>query len=86
MNAILFRMLNEAENDEVVSWTEGGLSFVIKDPNEFARSVLPRHFKHSNIASFVRQLNKYDFHKVKNTEETTKTYGQHVRHLGACCR
>lgn len=68
----LYRMLQDPSTERVVSWTLSGDSFVIKDPSEFAKNVLPRHFRHSNFASFVRQLNKYDFHKVKRKVDKGK--------------
>ncbi|CAO3676892.1 unnamed protein product [Rhizopus stolonifer] len=60
----LFNMLEENTYPHVFSWGKEGDTFVVKDTNEFARHILPRHFKHSNFASFVRQLNKYNFHKL----------------------
>lgn len=59
-------MLEDTSFADVVSWGPQGDCFVVKDMNEFTKSILPRMFKHSNFASFVRQLNKYDFHKVRS--------------------
>ncbi|EIN06972.1 hypothetical protein PUNSTDRAFT_71345 [Punctularia strigosozonata HHB-11173 SS5] len=71
----LFKMLEDPAIAHVVSWGPAGDCFVVKDMNEFTKSILPRMFKHSNFASFVRQLNKYDFHKVKNTDDNQ--FGEH---------
>ncbi len=57
-------MLEDTAFSQVVCWGPHGDCFVVKDMNEFTKTILPRMFKHSNFASFVRQLNKYDFHKV----------------------
>ncbi|CUM64803.1 uncharacterized protein PRCAT00002416001 [Priceomyces carsonii] len=74
----LFQMLKEDTYKDIVRWTTNGDSFVVLNTNEFTKDILPRHFKHSNFASFVRQLNKYDFHKVKipNEEKQSYQYGE----------
>ncbi|KAF9524482.1 HSF-type DNA-binding-domain-containing protein [Crepidotus variabilis] len=71
----LYKMLEDPAFQSVVCWGPQGDCFVVKDMNEFTKSILPRMFKHSNFASFVRQLNKYDFHKVKNTDDNQ--FGEH---------
>lgn len=54
-----FDLVDDPTLDPIISWGSTGFSFVVWDPLEFARIVLPRHFKHNNFSSFVRQLNTY---------------------------
>ncbi|KAK5124520.1 hypothetical protein LTR85_001737 [Meristemomyces frigidus] len=62
----LYKMLESPQDESVVRWGNEGDSFVNE---KFTKHILPKHFKHSNFASFVRQLNKYDFHKVRHNNE-----------------
>ncbi|CAB1119047.1 unnamed protein product [Ectocarpus sp. CCAP 1310/34] len=49
---------------DVCGWGEGGNTVVIRKQVEFAQHILPLFFNHSNLQSFVRQLNMYNFRKV----------------------
>jgi heat shock transcription factor 1 len=60
-----YEILENPEFHDIVCWSDDGRSFKVKKPNEFAEKVLPKYFKHNNFASFVRQLNMYDFHKLR---------------------
>lgn len=61
----LFMILESGEYTDIVRWSDDGSNFIVLETNKFTTDILPKHFKHSNFASFVRQLNKYDFHKIK---------------------
>ncbi|XP_015919177.1 heat shock factor protein 1 isoform X2 [Parasteatoda tepidariorum] len=66
----LWKLVEDPSCDDLIAWSDNGLSFIIKDQAKFASELLPQYFKHSNMASFVRQLNMYGFRKVMNYERS----------------
>lgn len=75
------RMLENQAFEDTFCWGRDGTTFLVKDANQFSKTILPKHFKHCNFASFVRQLNKYDFHKVRNGDDGQKLNGEQASHL-----
>ena len=63
----LYEILNDEKYSDIITWTETGQSFAIVDLNKLSLAILPQYFKHKNYSSFIRQLNMYDFHKIRDT-------------------
>ncbi|KAF2871993.1 HSF-type DNA-binding-domain-containing protein [Massariosphaeria phaeospora] len=65
----LYNMLEDQSIQHLISWSNTNESFVMSPSSEFSK-VLSSYFKHTNISSFVRQLNMYGFHKVSDVFHT----------------
>ncbi|KAG9446039.1 hypothetical protein H6P81_012167 [Aristolochia fimbriata] len=59
-----YDMVDDSSTDDIVSWSSKKNSFVVWNPPEFSRLLLPTYFKHNNFSSFIRQLNTYGFRKI----------------------
>ncbi len=60
-------MLQQIEDDglaHIVSWQPHGRCFVVHEPKQFVKQVMPHYFKQTKIASFQRQLNLYGFSRL----------------------
>nr|UOI87874.1 heat shock factor [Prodiamesa olivacea] len=66
--AKLWRLVEDAETNDLISWSQDGRSFVIQNQAKFAKELLPLNYKHNNMASFIRQLNMYGFHKITSID------------------
>ncbi|CAF0816962.1 unnamed protein product [Brachionus calyciflorus] len=64
----LWTLVEDPKYDELIAWDQTGFSFHVYDQTRFAREILPRFFKHNNMASFIRQLNMYGFRKVNSID------------------
>ncbi|EHB16894.1 Heat shock factor protein 1 [Heterocephalus glaber] len=65
----LWTLVSDPDTDALICWSPSGNSFHVFDQGQFAKEVLPKYFKHNNMASFVRQLNMYGFRKVVHIEQ-----------------
>ena len=63
----LYQILEDKNNEKIIHWGNDGKYFIIENLYDFTEKILPKYYNHSNYASFVRQLNKYNFHKLKIT-------------------
>lgn len=52
-----FDIISNEEYKDICSWNEEGNAITIKQLDQFTNIVLPKHFKHRNLPSFIRQLN-----------------------------
>ncbi|KHN99221.1 flocculation suppression protein [Metarhizium album ARSEF 1941] len=62
-------MLEDSSIQHLISWSSNAESFVMSPTADFSK-VLSQYFKHTNISSFVRQLNMYGFHKERDVFHT----------------
>nr|XP_029720460.1 heat shock factor protein-like isoform X4 [Aedes albopictus] len=66
--AKLWRLVEDPETNDLISWSSDGRSFIIQNQAQFAKELLPLNYKHNNMASFIRQLNMYGFHKITSID------------------
>mmetsp|Transcript_13869 Transcript_13869/g.21135 ORF Transcript_13869/g.21135 Transcript_13869/m.21135 type:complete len:190 (+) Transcript_13869:399-968(+) len=63
----LYAMLQEVESLgkelDSIQWSERGNAFIIHNPQLFAKTLLPKHFRTGKLSSFLRQLNAYGFQR-----------------------
>ncbi|XP_077250248.1 heat stress transcription factor A-5-like [Tasmannia lanceolata] len=78
-----YEMVDDSSTDDIVSWSSAKNSFVVWDPAEFARILLPTFFKHNNFSSFIRQLNTYGFRKIdpERWEFANEEFAKDQKHL-----
>jgi hypothetical protein len=77
----LYNMLQQETGKGILSWTDDGKRFEVLEMTSFEKLVLPKYFKHSNIKSFVRQLNIHDFKKIRRNKKRNDPGNYYIHKL-----
>mmetsp|Transcript_50132 Transcript_50132/g.76231 ORF Transcript_50132/g.76231 Transcript_50132/m.76231 type:complete len:298 (+) Transcript_50132:122-1015(+) len=64
MMSLMKFAVEQDEETYCVAWLPDGKSFVIRNPDEFTRQVLPKYFKATKFSSFTRKLYRWGFRQV----------------------
>lgn len=64
----LYKILETPEYQNIIHWSDNGKYFIVQNLHDFTENILNKYYKHNNYSSFVRQLNMYDFHKKRSSQ------------------
>ena len=70
----LYEILEKEEYSKIIHWSKNGSYIVIENIHSLAKKILPIYFNHQNYSSFVRQLNMYNFHKIRTAPGKQEQY------------
>ena len=60
----LHKILSNPMFFHIISWLPHGRSWRIVQPELFEQKVIPLYYRHRNLASFMRQVNGWGFHRI----------------------
>ena len=70
----LYEILSKNEYSKIIHWSQNGTYIIITNIHTLSKKILPIYFNHQNYSSFVRQLNMYNFHKIRTEQEVQEQY------------
>ena len=70
----LYEILSKDEYSKIIHWSQNGTYIIITNIHTLSKKILPIYFNHQNYSSFVRQLNMYNFHKIRTEQEVQEQY------------
>ena len=70
----LYEILSKEEYSEIIHWSQNGSYIIIANAHLLEQKILPIYFNHQNYSSFVRQLNMYNFHKIRTDPDKQEQY------------
>ena len=73
----LYEILNNEDYNKIIHWSKNGSYIVITNIHALSKKILPIFFNHQNYSSFVRQLNMYNFHKIRTNPNKSEQYFIH---------
>ena len=70
----LYEILSKDEYFKIIRWSQNGVYIIISNIDALSKKILPIYFNHQNYSSFVRQLNMYNFHKIRTEQNDQEQY------------